>query len=388
VAGNFGPADAGMLLGIGGTLLWATVSRQVLRTAFLLPVTLLMLAGLISGLAGASPKAGLLAVAQDFYLLLWGLAVLNTARDGDSAGFLVRTWCVTSLLWGVSLFVIVGRHALTATTGDTRLAFTADTNGAGLYFVISIFVVMAARWPSGQWWRRIGIAFLVADTVLTGSLGALSGLLAGLAMSLVLGVLVRRGPAPAIALFVVIGLGAASAGLFVQQDRVVSAAHTSSDPILRNSLGRGAQSSAEREQLTKETLDLMAHASLLGSGPNTTETLLRNEQAPYPKQAHNDWIAARVERGVLGFAAVVLLAVEIARLAAASRDPTRLRTSYAEVVPATHFLVGGLVTALIFSLTHEVLHDRTVWTLLGLIAAVAIHGSRPRRPALTRQQEA
>jgi hypothetical protein len=376
VAGNFGPADFGMMLGLAGTLLWATASRQALHAAFVFPVTLLVIAGLVSGLAGANPGAALLAVAQDLYLLVWGLVVLNAARDGQSAGFLVRAWCVTSFLWAVSLFVLVGHTALTATTGDTRLAFTADTNGAGLYFVLSIFIMAAARYPRGRWWRGIGITFLILDTVLTGSLGALSGLLAGVAVSVVLGVRARRGPAPAIALFIVIGLAAASIVLFFQQDRVIEAAHASSNPVIRNSLGRGAQSSAEREQLTKETLGLVERSSALGSGPNTTEQLLRDEQAPYPKQAHNDWIAARVERGVLGFAGVLLLAIEITRLAGASRDPGRLSPAFAHALPAAHFLVGGLLTVAVFSLTHEVLHDRTAWTLLGIVAAVAIYGSR------------
>jgi hypothetical protein len=376
VAGNLGPADAAMLLGVVGTLLWAGATKQIMKGAYLLPLTLTVFAGLISGMAGAEPGAALLAVAQDVYLVLWALACLNVSRDGESAGFVVRAWCVTSFVWAVSLFFVVGHTTLTASTGDTRLAFTADTNGAGLYFVLSIFVMIAARRPRRRIWRWTGIAFLAADTVLTGSLGALSGLFAGLAIAIMLGVFARRGPAPALALILAMGLAATSGTLFVQRYRVVEGAHASSSPIVRNSLGRGAQSTAERDALNKETLGLVSTVSVLGGGPNTTEQLLRDEQAPYPKQAHNDWIAALVERGVLGLAAVALLAMETALRTAAARDPARLRRPYAQVFPAAHYLVGGMVTIAIFSLTHEVLHDRTAWTLLGIVAAISIFGRR------------
>lgn len=376
VAGNLGPADGAIFVGIAGTVLWAGASRQVLRGAYIAPVTLAVIAGLLGGLFGDQPAQALLAVTQDLYLALWALACVNLCRHGDSAGFLVRAWCATAFVWGVSLFVIVSRTALSATNGDTRLGFTADTNGAGLYFVISIFVIVAAGWPRRRTWRLTAIAFLALDTVLTGSLGALTGLFAGLAVSVILGVLARRGPAPAVALVMALGLAAASGVLYAQQYRVVEVAHASSNPIIRNSLGRGVQSSGERAQLTQETLGLVARSDLIGSGPNTTKQLLSDEQAPYTKQAHNDWIAAFVERGVLGLLALVVLALEVGRRAVWVSDAGRLQEAYADVLPAAHYLAGGLATVLVFSLSHEVLHDRTAWTLLGLFAAFAIFGSR------------
>ncbi len=380
VGGNLGPADAAMLIGVGGVLLWAGSTRQELRSAYLLPALLTMLGGVVAGLISVDPSAALLAVAQDFYLLLWALACLNVARTADAAGVLARTWCLTSFAWAVALFFIVGRTALTATSGDTRLAFTSDTNGAGLYFVLSIFMIIATRRPRRRVWRWTAIAFLLADTVLTGSLGALSGLLAGLAAAIMLGVLARRGPAPALALALAVGLIAASATLFVQRYRVVSAAHASNIAVLRNSLGRGTQSATEREALNKETLGLVTSAGPLGSGPNTTEQVLRADQAPYPKQAHNDWIAALVERGFVGLAGIALLGFEVARRTIRVRDPALLEQDYARAFPAVQYLAGGVVTVAIFSLTHEVLHDRTAWTLLGIVAALAVFGRRTRHP--------
>lgn len=382
VVGNLGPADGAIALGIAGTLLWVGASRQVLRSAYVLPVSLAVCGGLLAGLFGDQPAQAVLAVAQDIYLALWAMACVNLSRRADSAGFLVRAWCVSAFAWGALLFVFVGRTALSVSAGGSRLSFTSDTNGAGLYFVLSIFVIAAARYPRRRVWRVTAISLLLIDTVLTGSLGALSGLFSGLAVCVVLAVLARRGPAPAVALVITLALATASGVLYAQQYRVVQAAHASSDPLVRNSLGRGGQSSEERAQLSRETVGLVARTDLIGSGPNTTKSLLQAQQAPYVKQAHNDWIASFVERGVLGLLGLVALAVEVGRRVLVVRDARHLQDDYMEILPAVHYLAGGLTTVLVFSLSHEVLHDRTAWTLLGLIAAISVFGSR--RPSPTR----
>ena len=381
VAVNLGPADGAILIGIAGSLLWLGAGQQAVRVAYLVPVTLTVAGGLLAGLFGGQPTEALLAVIQDVYLALWAMACVNLCRRADSAGFMVRAWCASAFAWGVVLFVVVGRTALQASAGDTRLGFTSDSNGAGLYFVIAVFVILAARYPRRRGWRAVAIAFLLFDTVLTGSLGALSGLFAGLAVSVVLSVLARRGPAPAVALLIALALGSMSGALYAQQYRVVASAHASSNALVRNSLGRGAQSSEERAQLTQETFGLVTRTDLIGSGPNTTKQLLRDEQAPYTKQAHNDWIAAFVERGALGLAGLMALAVQVGRRAVSVRDAGHLKEAYAQVLPGAHYLAGGLATVLVFSLSHEVLHDRTAWTLLGLIAAIAMFGSSRTSPA-------
>jgi O-antigen ligase len=117
---------------------------------------------------------------------------------------------------------------------------------------------------------------------------------------------------------------------------------------------------------------------VLGRGPVSTEYTLTKQQAAYPKEAHNDWIAAMLERGVLGFTGLLLLVLEILLLALAIWNPKRLLPGYRAALPAPAYLVGALVLAAMYSLTHEVLHERTLWTLLGLLAAFGLWG-RPVR---------
>ncbi len=64
------------------------------------------------------------------------------------------------------------------------------------------------------------------------------------------------------------------------------------------------------------------------------------------------------------------------RGAAVSR-PRNLVEEFRSVVPRPAFVIGALITVLIFSFTHESLHDRTVWTLLGLVGGMYAWARRP-----------
>jgi O-antigen ligase len=218
------------------------------------------------------------------------------------------------------------------------------------------------------------VACLCLATLGTGSLGAISGLGIGISVAIVLGVRSRRGAALALVVMVALPIGVASGVLFSQRHEVVQAAHESNNALLRNSIGRGYQSSTSREVLAQETFGLFETSDVWGRGPVATQHTLRAQQAPYPKEAHNDWLAALVERGAVGSVGLLLLVLEIALWASRTWDRRRLAPGFAAALPAPHFLVGALVTGLVFSFTHEVLHDRTLWALLGLVAAIGIWG--------------
>ena len=382
--GNVAPADVAVLLAVGAGLLRAAWTHERTRIPYLLGVGLLVTAGTWSALAGSLPGTGLLAVAQDIFLLAWAAVLAGAARTPEGARLVVNAWALSGCAWGVVLVLTAGPALLgevSAGTAPERLRFTfSDENGAGLYFVLCMLVMVAARRPRRRLLRWTGLGCLGVATLASGSLGAISGLLAGVAAGAVLGARSRRGAALALALGVALCLGTASAVVFSQRYHIVEAAHDSASPLLRNSLGRGYQSSSSREQLAKETIRLWRTAPVWGRGPVSTEATLRAVQAPYPKEAHNDWLAALVERGVVGALGLLLLVAEVAVWAGRSWSAPRLWPGYAAALPSPHLLVGALATLLIFSLTHEVLHDRTMWTLLGLLAGFGIYGRAGRRP--------
>jgi O-antigen ligase len=375
--GNLTPADAAGLLAAVAVVTAAGWAQEPVRVPYVVGTGLLVIAGCVAALAGALPTAGLLAVGQDLYLLVWAGALATAARTAYGARFLAGAWALTAAVWGAVL-VVTGGPGLLGEGGDepaARAAFTfGDENGAGLYFVLSMLVIAAARRPRERVLRVAAITCLGLLTVATGSLGAISGLLAGVAVAAVLGVRARQGAAIAILVAVALPLGLASVALYSQRHELVAAAHGSEHALLRNSLGRGDQSSAERTQLADQTYQLWRASDAWGLGPVATRESLRAAQAPYPKEAHNDWLAALVERGVVGVIGLTLLVVEVLVWASRSWDPGRLTPGFAAALPAPHFAVGALATVLIFSLTHEVLHDRAVWALLGLLAGIGMYG--------------
>jgi hypothetical protein len=379
--GNLTPADAAGLVAAAAVLVTAGTRQVPVRVPYAAGVGLLVVAGCVAALAGRQPTAGLLAVVQDLYLLVWAATVAAVARTATGARLVATTWALTSTAWAAGLLLTYGPGLLAAGGPTERATFTfSDDNGAGLYLVLSMLVILAARQPRHPALRAAALTALGLLALATGSLGAISGLLAGLALAAVLGARARQGAAVAILVAVALPLALASAVLYSQRHELVAAAHASDHPLVRNSLGRGDQSSSERTQLAHQTYQLWRSSDAWGLGPVATEDALRAAQAPYPKEAHNDWLAALVERGVLGVLGMVLLTVEIVAWASRSWDPGRLAGGWPAALPAPHFAVGALGTVLVFSLTHEVLHDRSVWALLGLLAAVGMHGP-PAGPA-------
>jgi hypothetical protein len=214
------PADVELVVAIGMVAVWAASTRQELRLSFVVAVGVMTVAGTVSALFGILPGSGALAVMQDLYLLAWAMALANFGRS-PCAGF---------------------------TFGDH--------NAAGLYSVLSLLVIFAARRPRRWRWRAPAIALSLAPLVAIRSLA-----------------------------------------LFAERHQLVEAAHSSRYTLVRNSLGREAQSSSERAELAKQTF-LWRTSGLVGRGPVSTQQTLRDEQVPYPREAHNEWVVALVERGV------------------------------------------------------------------------------------------
>lgn len=381
--GNSAPADVVIFFAIAATLLWAASTRQRLKIPYVAGMTTMIIAGALAAIFGHYPHIAILTLFQDFFLLGWGATLANVARTDAAARFLVRAWGVSGSLWGVGLLAFVGRTAAssgTATAEAARASFTlGEQNGAGFYFVVTLFMILAGRCPRRLLWRVPAIACLVFDTLLTGSLGAISGLIVGLGLALVVHTGARRGGAAALVLAVVLAAAGAGGYELMHRYQVVERAQSSPNLLLRNSIGRAQQSTSERQTLAAESRHLLSTSSLLGIGPAATKSALEHEQAPYPKEAHDDWTATLVERGVLGLIGLLLLVGEIVLRASRVGSPRRLGPGLAAALPAPQFLIGALAVLTIYSFTHEILHDRTAWALLGMLAAFSLWRAQPGR---------
>jgi O-antigen ligase len=386
---NITPADPALLAAIVVVVFAAGTAGHEVHLPYLVPAGIVVVAGALAAVLGSYPKEGFVAVVQDMFLFAWCAAIANAARSPNTMASVLRVWSFSGIAWASILVgaVMTGQNQIAGVTelDGTRAALTfGEQNGAALYFVVTLVIVLAARCPSNRALRTLAVAVIVTATLLTGSLAGLSGILGiGLTVAF-LGVQERRGLTAAVGVFTLMAVASGFLVAWADPARILSSAHESPYPIIRDSIGRQQDSSGTREVLAREAMRLYRSGPALGRGPVTTKEALLAEQAPYAKEAHNDYLAALVERGAIGLAGVLLFAGALVVRASAVWTRRRLSAGFAVAVPYPAALVGGLVAIAVFSFTHEVLHDRSVWAFFALIAALHLWGragasGEPRR---------
>ena len=159
----------------------------------------------------------------------------------------------------------------------------------------------------------------------------------------------------------------------------VRQATAGSIPLLRDSVGRSGSSTAERGSIVSEGFALFLDGDTTGYGPARTKATLQDDQAPYVKEAHNDYLATLLERGVIGSVGLVLLIVAIALRCMALAGPTPLPPEFASSVPRPWLLVAIAPVMATAAAFYEVLHFRHLWTWLGIVAALVLALQDARR---------
>ena len=271
--------------------------------------------------------------------------------------------------------VLTHRHGLAGISraDGGRAALTFDhPNMAANYFFISLFVVVLARSPRNRLARLAACVLLLGALVVTGSNAALLGLpiAAGVAGYVAIRRYADSVTALAVVLVVVLAGGL---GVTVVQKRVVDSIHRSNNKFVHYSVARSSRSASAREQLFAQEYALFRTGNLLGRGPASTRLTLGTSTAPTVKEAHDDYLATLVERGALGFVGLMLLIGTIV-IRASNIEPRRLTAQFRRVVPSTAPLIGALVAMAVSAFTHEVLHYRHFWALLGILAALYLFG--------------
>jgi hypothetical protein len=339
-------------------------------------MALFIAAGAASGLVSVLPSLSLLTLLVDVLIFAWCTAVVNVLSAPRALRCALVAWSWSGIFWaGVVIvawmFHITAIEGLTAAEGNRVLFTFGDPNYASMYWGSTIFVVYAARVPAARWIRLIGYGMLLWALALTESNGGMLAVGVGVIFLLMIRSYRRRGLAGvvAVALVVLVTVGTFFAVFPLSQIR--QWALTSGQPLLVNSVGRSAQSSSERSLLIKETVELYQQGTgVLGLGPASTKPLLTTLLYPYANEAHNDFLAALVERGPLGALAVVLLFASAAsRASPIIRRP--LSAPFAAAVPLPAGLVAGLLALSVNSFYEEILHFRFFWALLGIIAVLA-----------------
>ena len=374
--GHMSPEDLVMGAGILITLLWASATRAKLHVPYAVPVGIMVFAGCLSALFGVAPGVGAIAIAQDVFLLCWCAAVMSACRKPASLSIILRTWSWSAVGWATFLLAAIatGQNALAgmrAEGGRAELLFD-HPNMAANYFFVSLFVVVLSRSPRNRLGRFAACGALVAAMVVAGSNAALLGL--PLAAGIAGYVAIRRYSDSVAALAVVMTIVLLGGiGAVVVQQRVVDHVDRSDNTFVQYSVARSSRSASAREQLFAQEFDLFRTGSLLGRGPASTRLTLGSSTAATVKEAHDDYLATLIERGALGVIGLMLLIGAIC-IRAVSIDPRRLSAGFRRVVPSTAPLIGALVAMAVAAFTHEVLHYRHLWALLGILAAIHLFG--------------
>lgn len=368
---NGAPIDVIVAVGVTTAILWAIRWRARLQFPYFVPMTAYVVAGLVAAMLSAVPFRGGIAVGQEIFLFLWCAALATICRTPRALGLAIRTWAVSVTVWAGVLIagVVAGVSAISGATEWGRRArlFFDHPNMAGNYFMIGIFLVVASGYPRRRWLRVGCCLVLLTAMFFTGSNAALLSLVGGLLVTVFLHVKLRKGlvQATAVLTSLVIVLGA---GWVAAVPTIVSVAEQSDDPFLRYTVGRSPESADKRGELFAEQYETFERGHLLGIGPAATKHELGTGFASLDKEAHNDYLATLVERGLLALVGLIALISAIgARIIGITR--TRLTTQLAAVVPVPAALGGACAAFALTALTHEVLHYRWFWALLGILAA-------------------
>jgi O-antigen ligase len=242
------------------------------------------------------------------------------------------------------------------------------------YFYISLALVWATGRPRRRSLRVLVSLLLIAAIVSTGSNSGLVSLAVGLAGTFVFATFRRSGLIPALAATACILVGAAVCLSTISLHSIQRRAYTSGYAVLRDGVGRGQASVTERSKVLSESLKLYAGGGPLGEGPVSTKPRMEAAMDPYPKEAHDDYFAALLERGIIGAVGLLILItgllVRTGSLLRPGAEPL------GGVIRSPQALAAGVAGTMTTMAVYELLHVRHVW---GLFAIVAIAAAWERR---------
>jgi O-antigen ligase len=376
---NVAPIDVFMAIAIGACLFWASSTGHKWRFPYGIALVLFLAGGAVGALVGPVPGVGAIALVQDVWLLAWCWAVVNIAKSPSNLKTLLTTWAYSSIGWAIVPFVglAIGSAALTGRTANQggRIQITlADPSYAANYLFISMMIMWAIGRPRHRLFRYGAYALLLTVIAMTGSNSGVVAVIVGTVVAATLGIYRRSGIMPAVTALAFIVVAGYFATSQISLTTIETKAHDSRYAFVRNGIGRGT-SFEQRGQLLQESISLYRTGNPLGEGPVSTKPRLHKEMAPFEKEAHDDYVAALIERGVLGFLGIILLVVILGRRTLFTATGN-LTEGFAKVVIRPNALAGAVAGTLVAGTVYELLHVRHVWTLFGLVTALAIWGTK------------
>ena len=368
------------------------MKRPRITLPLIMPVFVIAAASLIATLNAASPGQSLVTMAQDTYLYVWFVVMVNVFADQGDLRTVRWTWMVVSAV--ISLYGVYdlmhtyhyGFASLFGPKGERAAATFGNANFFADYLVVSFFVI-ASLGSETSWMIRVpALGAIVLGLMASKSLGGLMSLVGGLAVWFIVRSATRRvSLLSGLAVVCVFGGVALLGGWVVKEwgvGREGLQAITSQSVV-----GRLDKSSSSRIQIWTE-LRRRFEQRPLGIGPGNSSSIMlsvenreRRGGSIYGKEAHNDYVGYGVERGP--FALLALLATIVLALMAVATGWSRTRDPSPVPGAWTAAMAAGLVASSIHSFTIEKLHFRHYWFFLALLFALSARMAvRPPSPAM------
>jgi O-antigen ligase len=393
--GNTAPADLFAAVFLALALLALTQRGRRLQVPAPGAIALILVGSVVALALSSQPGIGLLTLLVDVYLLLLFIMITNHlsgARAERRLRLILIVWTVAALAWAALLVAAYfdllpkGGEQLLQIRPDSRRAAGASRNNpnlAGSYMVTSFFVLLASPWPRSRPVRLLAAGWLLWALFLTGSLGALLGLVAGCA-AWALGSYLRGGRTTrqvqalaGVALLLgalgLVGLVVAAGVPRLSLAHVNTVSEDAKGSVLHNSVGRAGKSFAGRLNLWSEAVTRAGPRAVVGVGPGEAKGELQiSSGALNPKTGavsthsmHSDFLGFLIERGILGVAGLLLLYAAL------------LRRVWRVLLVGRHHRIGvaalgiAVVANAAHSLFHETFHFRHVIVLFGLLWVAA-----------------
>ena len=375
-----------------------TPGRRLL-TPLLAPVALIAVGSLLATIGAVSPTNAMLSVAQDAYLFVWFVALVNLIRGEREVRLACKVWMGTAVFISLVALaqVAVYEGSLSAILGARGLrpeATLYNPNMLADYLVTSLFLSLSLFGDVRKRFLLPAIGTLLLGLLASKSNGGILSFFAGAAVWLVVRALAARVHLGTIVAGVLLVAGFAGLGLWVHQEWGVGEAQLAS--IRQNTFaGRMEKSSRVRMRIWDQ-LERAYRRNPLGIGPGNSSSLtvsITERERPdsyQSKEAHSDYLSYAIERGPLGLAGLLLMTgVLFAQVFATWRDRPRSgareRCNGRWVAAAA----GALTASAAHSAVIEKLHFRHFWLLLALVSASAViaarHAAR-RRARVERSQ--
>jgi O-antigen ligase len=366
-----GPAHTTVLDAVNLVFLALYWTRVVLRGdrlewPFRTAMWLLVLGSLGGMLSAGDRSLAVLTLVQDLYLYVWFVTLAHFVARHCRLPVLVTTWvamaCVVGILAALDnyLGLFEGRFA-----GDVRATGTFENpNMFGDYLLVSFFLCWAAA-AARRWWLYPPMGLLLLGVVATASNGALLGLCAGTAVTLL--TLPTARPERRVATLL-LGLAAVVA-VFGTSFQRVQERSLGMFAAPRGAIGGGAMKGyAERREVWMGLLETVRRRPT-GVGPGN----FRTDTAAGAHSAHNEYLGMLAERGPLGLAA--WLGILLGAVAQVRRLGPAGERGGAAVEPAALLgLVAGLAA---HAAVVEMFHFRHVWFALAVLVAARAQAPSP-----------